>query len=200
MATFRNSKDAVECEVMVRLMSTIEGEPEISQRSLAAELGIAVGLVNIYLKRLIHKGYVRVSQVPARRFAYFVTSQGLVEKSQMISDYLSNSLTFFRNARSQCDQLAQLCEEAGWKKIALLGEGEIAEVMQLVSHQFSYDLSIVEISELAGTQFDCVIVTDIISPQKIFDSLKAQWPEERILTLPLSHISRKVLSRKEKAA
>ncbi|MBT5540821.1 MAG: winged helix-turn-helix transcriptional regulator, partial [Alphaproteobacteria bacterium] len=150
MATFRNSKDAVECEVMVRLMSTIEGEPEISQRSLAAELGIAVGLVNIYLKRLIHKGYVRVSQVPARRFAYFVTSQGLVEKSQMISDYLSNSLTFFRNARSQCDQLAQLCEEAGWKKIALLGEGEIAEVMQLVSHQFSYDLSIVEISELAG--------------------------------------------------
>jgi predicted transcriptional regulator len=83
--------------IMLGLLQSVERDGGQSQRRLAAELGIALGLVNAYLKRCIKKGLVKVSEAPARRYAYYLTPHGFAEKSRLTVDYLSYSFSLFRS-------------------------------------------------------------------------------------------------------
>jgi len=73
---------------MLGLLESVERGGEQSQRRLASELGVALGLVNAYLKRCINKGLVKVSEAPARRYAYYLTPHGFTEKSRLTVEYL----------------------------------------------------------------------------------------------------------------
>ena len=88
-----------------------------SQRLLASELGIALGLVNAYLKRCIKKGLVKVRSAPARRYAYYLTPQGFAEKSRLTVEYLSYSFGFFRQAKTDCSELFKSASARGVKKV-----------------------------------------------------------------------------------
>jgi predicted transcriptional regulator len=118
---------------MVHLLSEVDRNPSFTQRGLAADLGIALGLMNQYLKRCVTKGWIRASQVSPRRTRYFLTPEGFKEKSHMVTDYVARSLTFFRDARCQCEAIIAQCQEQGWHKIALMGEGDLADIVSLWS-------------------------------------------------------------------
>lgn len=80
--------------IILGLLKSVEQDGGRSQRRLAAELGIALGLVNAYLKRCVSKGLVKVQNVPARRYAYYLTPKGFAEKSRLTVNYLTSSLIF----------------------------------------------------------------------------------------------------------
>src|SRR6266478_497618 len=94
--------------IMLGVLQSVERDGGQSQRRLAAELGIALGLVNAYLKRCIKKGLVKVSEAPARRYAYYLTPQGFAEKSRLAVDYFSHSFSLFRRARGEYGDLFNL--------------------------------------------------------------------------------------------
>lgn len=187
MATFQDTRDQTEQRVLVHLLSEIERNPSITQRGLAGELGIALGLMNQYLKRCVTKGWVRASQVSPRRLSYFLTPEGFREKSQMVAGYLSRSLTFFRDARVECEDVLTKCEVLGWHRLALVGEGDLADIVQLVARSTNVS---VFCSGGDFAAYDAVMVTDVVNPQETYNSLKDQVKAERLLTLPLLHISR----------
>ena len=81
--------------IVLGLLELLGRESAQSQRRLAAELGIAVGLVNIYLKRCVKKGLLKMSDAPARRYAYYLTPQGFSEKARLTLEYLSFSFDLF---------------------------------------------------------------------------------------------------------
>src|SRR6201988_5528320 len=86
--------------IVLNLLNSVDDGAQ-SQRRIAEDLGIALGLVNAYLKRCIKKGLVKVSEAPARRYAYYLTPQGFAEKSRLTVEYLSYSFSLFRRARSE---------------------------------------------------------------------------------------------------
>jgi hypothetical protein len=61
-------------------------------------------------------------QVPMNRYAYYLTPQGLSEKSLLTAEYLAVSLDFFRRARTDCAALYRQCEASGWHSVALYAE------------------------------------------------------------------------------
>ena len=69
-------EDPDDARIMLGVLQAVEAGEVRSQRHLAAELGIALGLANAYVKRCIRKGLLKVSEVPARRYAYYLTPQG----------------------------------------------------------------------------------------------------------------------------
>ena len=99
--------------IMLGLLDAVEQNRAQSQRLLASELGIALGLVNAYLKRCIKKGLVKVRSAPARRYAYYLTPQGFAEKSRLTVEYLSYSFSFFRQAKTDCSELFQAAPKRG---------------------------------------------------------------------------------------
>ena len=113
---------------IVGLLTSVEREAPISQRKLASELGLAVGLVNTYIKRCVKKGLIKVREVPPRRYTYCLTPQGFAEKSRLTAEYLSWSLTFFRRARADCADVIDVARTRGWASIGLVGSSDLAEI------------------------------------------------------------------------
>ncbi|RAU23542.1 MarR family transcriptional regulator [Paramagnetospirillum kuznetsovii] len=166
------------------LLKLIHADANVTQRKLAGELGIALGLANSYLKRCVKKGLVKVMAVPANRYAYFLTPQGFAEKSRLVGEYLSQSLNFFRQARGQCEELFQLCEKRGWRRVALCGASDLADIAALTAADF--DIVIVGIASLAHMdqlgEVDAVLLTDLADPLAAWEALVARMPAERVLT------------------
>lgn len=115
-------------EILLGLLSAIEQDSQVTQRSLSKDLGIALGLANAYLKRCVTKGLVKVSQVPLNRYAYYLTPKGFSEKSRLTAEYLTLSFNFFRDARAQCAALLDTAARQGWRRVVLVGAGELAEI------------------------------------------------------------------------
>ena len=106
--------------IVLSVLTSIERDSTITQRKLAGELGIALGLANAYLRRCVRKGLVKMSQVPLNRYAYYLTPQGFAEKSRLTAEYLTVSLDFFRRARGDCVALFGNAKRCGWRRVALL--------------------------------------------------------------------------------
>jgi DNA-binding MarR family transcriptional regulator len=129
-------------EAIIRdLLERIDDTAEINQRTMAKELGIALGMTNAYVKRCVKKGWVKVRQVPARRYRYYLTPKGFAEKTRLTAEFFTDSLKFFRKARQSFDALYADLARAGARRIGLLGADELAEIAILCA--LNHDIEIV---------------------------------------------------------
>jgi DNA-binding MarR family transcriptional regulator len=123
----------VERRHIAELLASVERQSHVSQRKLASELGVALGLVNTYIKRCVKKGLIKVQHVPSRRYAYHLTPHGFAEKSRLTAEYLSWSLTFFRRARADCALVLEEAKSRGWRRVGLVGGSDLAEIAILAA-------------------------------------------------------------------
>ena len=107
------STEAEKTRIMLGLLESVQRGDAHSQRRLASELGIALGLVNAYLKRCITKGLVKVGEAPAKRYAYYLTPGGFAEKSRLTIEYLSYSFSLFRQAKTDCMTVLKAARAVG---------------------------------------------------------------------------------------
>ena len=115
----------------LQLLSEISGDEPLSQRELSRRLGIAVGLVNSYLKNLVSKGFVRVKNFPSNRYAYLLTPQGIAEKSRLAYQHLSYFTSLYTVARQDYLELFRRLEQSGVREVVFCGVDEVAEVAYL---------------------------------------------------------------------
>lgn len=119
-----------------RILHEIGIADNVSQRSLSDRVGIALGLTNQIVKRLIRKGLVKTSRINAKRISYFLTSRGLSEKLRLVIDYTRRTISFFTAVRQIARQkLAELRDAYGISTVALVGTGEIAEAVYLSAQE-----------------------------------------------------------------
>jgi DNA-binding MarR family transcriptional regulator len=213
-ATADSTQDG-DTEITLGLLNAVQENSAVTQRTMASELGIALGLANTYLKRCVRKGLIKVSQIPPNRYAYYLTPKGFSEKSRLTTEYLSSSFTFFRRARGQCGDLLEYCAARNWPRIALAGSSELAEIATLCAIERNIRLvGLIDTGQVAApgrkgdpkpaefaglkvvslsrkfADLDAIIVTDLQIPQAVFDRLATEFAAERILTPPLLRILR----------
>jgi DNA-binding MarR family transcriptional regulator len=115
----------------LQLLETIEENPQVTQADLAAQLGVAVGTVNWYLKRLISKGYVKIRRMQRKRLLYLITPRGIAEKSRLGVQYMRASLRVYRETREQAIQLLNQARRAGYDQVVIEGDADLAEICRL---------------------------------------------------------------------
>jgi DNA-binding MarR family transcriptional regulator len=128
--------DAEKARIMLGLLESLERDGGTSQRRLASDLGIALGLVNAYLKRLVNKGMIKVGQAPARRYAYYLTPRGFSEKSRLTIQYLSYSLSLFRQAKQDYVMVFETALSRGYTNLVLVGVSDLSEIAAICSLNF----------------------------------------------------------------
>src|SRR5512141_302738 len=101
------------------LLEHLEQNPEATQASLAAQLGVAVGTINWHLKRLIAKGYLKARRVERRKLRYIITPEGLALRARLTLDYIQNSFKLYRLVRERSFDALQQVELAGYSSIVL---------------------------------------------------------------------------------
>ena len=183
--------------VVLGLLESVEQDGARSQRSLAAELGVAVGLVNAYLNRCIQKGLVKVTQAPARRYAYYLTPQGFVEKSRLSLEYLSYSFKFFRQAKLDCLNAFEAARARGIGRVALDGVSDIAEIATICARETDIEIVAIVDGKTALDRFagipivrdydavahrvDGLIVTNLSSTRATIETAVARFGADRVL-------------------
>lgn len=192
--------------LMLGILELVERDSTQSQRVLAAEFGVALGLVNAYLKRCVRKGLVKVKTVPARRYAYFLTPRGFAEKSRLTLAYLDRSMSFFREARKDCAQTCALARQLGWSRVVLAGRSELAEIATICGLEVHVAVVAV-VDPLPGpaqfigvpvllafdgvdVPFDGVLITDLVTPHDTFAAATEAVGPKRVLAPQLLGIPR----------
>ena len=138
----------------LQLLTEIEGGAKVTQRSLSKKLGIALGLTNAYLKRLVNKGFVKIHRARANNIRYILTSRGLMEKSRLTYEYLQYSLRYYRNIRAEIQSCIDALESKGIKYLAFCGVGEVAEIAYVCLHGSSLEIvGVIDDHQAEGTFF-----------------------------------------------
>lgn len=177
------------------MLSAVEQDKSVTQRSIAKQSGIALGLVNSYIKRCVKKGLIKIQQAPANRYAYYLTPQGFSEKSRLAREYLSQGFQFFRIAREQCSEIFQACHRQGFRRIALHGLTDLAEIAVLCSKGHDIELVAIidpstQLTSYSGIpivvdmpsagSLDAIVVTDLGNPQREYEKLAKAYGRERV--------------------
>jgi DNA-binding MarR family transcriptional regulator len=188
----------------VELLNNMSGKETPNQRALAAKIGVSVGLVNALVHRAVRKGLIKIKEVPARRYAYYLTPKGFAEKSKLVAEYLDCSLAFFRIARQEYCDVFTHCVTAGKTHIVLCGAGELTEIATLAVN--GLDVALVAVldhetnqAQVAGLPVvreiqdlepqAVLVITDGRQPQKTYDYLTSVVGRERVIAPPFLRVS-----------
>jgi DNA-binding MarR family transcriptional regulator len=115
----------------LKLLEQIESDPDVTQASLAAQLGVAVGTVNWHIKRLIAKGYVKVKRAERRKLRYIITPEGIAHRALLTVDYIDQSFQLYRRTRTRVGDLLVEVKKAGYAEVQIYGDGDIADICHL---------------------------------------------------------------------
>src|SRR6266436_2500030 len=145
--------DVEQTRIVLGLLEYVGRGGEQSQRRLASELGVALGLANAYLKRCVKKGLVKVRQAPARRYAYYLTPRGFAEKSRLTLEFMSYSFALFRRAKADCTAALEAARERGYARIALIGPSDLAEIAAICALDGGFAITAVVDANVAVERF-----------------------------------------------
>src|SRR3990172_11360987 len=107
----------------LKVLDELEKDSRLSQRALSKRLGVALGLTNLYIKRLIKKGYIRVRNIKKNRLIYELTPSGIAKKASLTLGYIHDSFQFYREVRTQTQKRFQQILNEGSRTLAFAGIG-----------------------------------------------------------------------------
>ena len=191
-----NTNSEREEQLVLELLDAVGKNSKVSQRHLARQMGIALGLANSYLKRCIRKGFIKIGEAPAHRYLYYLTPTGFSEKSRLTAKYLASSFQFYRLANESCSRVFEICEARRWRSIALCGISDLAEIASLraqgrnveivgtydphTDHRRFIDRPVWHRLEQV-VRCDAWLLTDLNAPGLIYEHLVATVGPDRIL-------------------
>lgn len=204
-----------ETEITLGVLDAVHANASVTQRSVAQDVGIALGLANAYLKRCVRKGLIKVQQMPPNRYAYYLTPKGFSEKARLSAEYLSSSFNFFRRAKDQCEDALNRAKTLGWRRVGLVGWSELGEIAALCNIQGDLELVVVQpdaamhekyaglaaVGESALDGLDGLILTDLAHPQETYDRLAGLITGQHLaLDIIVPSVLRVVTEEREEAA
>jgi DNA-binding MarR family transcriptional regulator len=188
----------------LEILTAVDEGGVLTQRALAQRLGVALGLTNLYLKRLSRKGYLKIVEFPRKpatrkRLRYLLTPKGIAEKTRLTYEHMSYALNLYRRTRETLRQTLAELAPAGAKRIVLYGTGDAAELAYLTLREFGLEpvgvfagngggdflgYRVRPIAELADEEIDRVIVATFERPEPVVAELTSRGvPAAKLVTL-----------------
>jgi DNA-binding MarR family transcriptional regulator len=198
-----------EARIMLGLLESVERDGEQTQRRLASELGVALGLVNAYIKRCVKKGLLKAVEAPTRRYGYYLTPQGFTEKARLTVEYLAYSFSLFRRARLEYGEAINSASSQGFSRIALAGVSDLAEIATICALEIGTEVvAVVDASsdkskfvgipvfasfDAVTEPFDAVVITALGKAGDVFEEACRHYGRERVFVPPLLGLSEQIM-------
>src|SRR6185295_2519502 len=183
------------------LLSELDRDGRATQRTLATKLGVALGLTNLYLKRLARKGYIKITTIPRNRIRYLLTPQGFTEKSRLTYLYMQYSLSYYRDMRIRLKEVMSTFDASDGQRVVIYGTNELAELAYLSLREMNINCvgfidgnsrksflscPVYSLEGNADWQFDRVLIADLEHAAACEERLvQSGVPREHVLRLAL---------------
>jgi DNA-binding MarR family transcriptional regulator len=179
----------------LQALEAIAEDAAITQRTLAGKLGIALGLTNIYLRRLVRKGYVKCVNVQSNRLRYLLTPTGIAEKTRLTYEFMEYSLSLYGQVRRHLSAVLTPAVVENRRRLAIYGTGEAAELAYLSITELGLDLVVVfgadaeyflgrqvrRIEDHAAVEFDLLLIATLERSEPLVEQLVSLGIERRLL-------------------
>jgi len=169
-----------------------------SQRSIAKELNVSLGLANSFIKRLYTKGYVKVTTVPRNRIKYILTPKGMTEKTRLTYHFIQHSYNFYKASRQKLRQLFKDLEDTGVRRLVLFGASDLAEIAFLSLQETQIEVvgviddrshnnnllgvHVLDVAQVQELSFDRILIADGEDRDSVLDQLSSYGvPPEKII-------------------
>jgi DNA-binding MarR family transcriptional regulator len=187
----------------LQILDELAKNDTVTQRDLSNRLGIALGLVNSYVKNLVAKGYITVKAIPPKRYGYFLTPKGFMEKTRLACGLLQDYTRIYREAKSNYRTIFHALENAGATRIIFAGIDEVAEFAFITMQETGLHLIGVLDTERIGEKFfefviqplpaiktqpyDRILVTSYVRRKQLLELLLASGVQEEkiVMSFPL---------------
>jgi len=174
----------------LQLLEEISQDSSISQRKLSSSLGVALGVTNACLKKMIRKGHIKVKGINHKRIAYYLTPEGFTEKSRLTYHFLQHTVSYYKNLKKKIISILELILKSGVKRMVFYGAGEVMEVAYICLDETNleligivddskdkqgkkiFGLAIQEPGNIKGLKPEAILITSIRYKDEILDSLK----------------------------
>lgn len=185
-----------ESQLTLELLNAIDQNDDISQRHLAQQMGVALGLANSYLKRCVKKGLVKISTAPANRYLYYLTPSGFAEKARLTGEFFSTSLALFRQSGNEYSDIFKQCRKRGFGRVMLVGLSDLTEIALMRSMQSDVEVTAIYQSDAQVELFfgtpvinklpkltdsDCLVLTSMEQTADLIRSLENQVSNDKLL-------------------
>jgi len=183
------------------LLNELDRDGGATQRTLATKLGVALGLTNLYLKRLACKGYIKITAIPRHRIRYLLTPQGFTEKSRLTYLHMQHSLSHYRDIRVRLKEMMATFNGSHGQRVVIYGTTELAELAYLSlremnlhcvgfidgsSRESFLSCPVSSPDRVSAWQFDWVLIADIDHSSACEEQLvRSGVPREKVLRLGL---------------
>ena len=183
----------------LNLLEALEQDGRVTQRGLAAKLGMALGLTNIYLKRLVRKGYIKCVNVQPNRLRYLITPTGMVEKTRLTYEYMEYSLRLYRETRQRFRAEMTQRLDGQRSRVAIYGTGEAAELAYPCLKELGIEpvavfdgnvggeflgMRVRNVSGHRDIAYDLMVVATMANPEPLLTTLAGHGvPSDRLVLL-----------------
>jgi len=184
----------------LKILEEIDKDHTPSQRDLSRKLNISLGLVNSFIKRLVNKGYLKITNIPKNRLKYILTPKGAAEKTRLTYQYIQYSFVFYKNAREKLRQVFKDLRAQGVRRVVLYGTGDFAEIACISLYETSIQMVAIVDDNKIGEEFlgnvvkkpamlnsvsyDKILITPTISKDIVLEKiLKQGIPRSKLVML-----------------
>lgn len=183
----------------LNLLEAFEENGHVTQRGLSTKLGMALGLTNIYIKRLIRKGYVKCVNVQANRLLYLITPTGIAEKTRLTYEFVDHSLKMYGQARSHLRSVLAAQVAHAHRRFVIYGTNEAAELAYISLRELGIEpvailgdapesrflgLRVLPLDQHSTIEFDLLIVATLEKAGPLVAHLIAAGvPADKLCTL-----------------
>ena len=98
-------------EIRYKILNSLQGNPQISQRDLAKELGVSLGKANYCLQELIKRGLVKARNFQKsdnkRAYAYLLTPKGFEEKARITVRFLKYKMEEYETLKREISDMQE---------------------------------------------------------------------------------------------
>jgi DNA-binding MarR family transcriptional regulator len=199
----RPSQSGTEPYRSLQILDELSRNDSLTQRDLSSSLGIALGLVNSYIRNLIKKGFITVKAIPSKRYAYYLTPTGFAEKTRLTYHLLHDYTRIYREAKNNLRQLFKEMSSKGIRKVVFAGSDEVAEIAYITLQETNIELvgvldeesagkeffgkKIKSLSALSDLDFDCVVITSYLKREKLYKELLSNGVSKKAVRVIFQH-------------
>ncbi len=194
----------------LHFLTSLEEGKQLTQQTISKKISVSIGFVNALIKKFINKGIIKVQQAPYKRFIYYLTPDGFAEKSKLVLEYLTDSLSLFRLIRTELNEI--FLNNRNFSFI-LYGISEISEIAILSANEIGIEISsVIDPKFKAKKYFNIpvlkklpkslnkskILICSTKNAQEIYFDLLQIYKEENLITIDSLFVSKKIPNFKPK--
>ena len=168
----------------LNLLQELEINPVISQRELSNRFGIALGVTNACIKRMVRRGWIRITGLNQRRIEYYLTPEGFVEKAKLTVNLISWTVQHYATLKDLIGKKLLEMEREGVERVVFYGVSDEMEIAYItlqgvnlklvgivedddkVSPKFIFGYQLEPVSRINEFNPDSVLVTSLVESEE----------------------------------